>query len=162
MSLLNFEVKEDRCVVIVIVRRRYWWLQRGCSYIIIITTISPHHLWTTASVSADLSRLLYRVYKSSNKMACPLKEQYHFPFKLYSMLQYAADSEYSSAISWTEEGQAFAIHNKDTFLEHVVPMFFKQTKFISFVSLSFSFLSTYFVSCLRWFHSHTVLLPTIK
>mmetsp|Transcript_7447 Transcript_7447/g.12975 ORF Transcript_7447/g.12975 Transcript_7447/m.12975 type:complete len:330 (-) Transcript_7447:224-1213(-) len=65
-------------------------------------------------------------------MACPLKKQYHFPFKLYSMLQYAADSEYSSALGWIEEGRAFAIRNKDTFLKHIVPMFFKQTKFRSF------------------------------
>lgn len=65
-------------------------------------------------------------------MYCPLKEQHHFPFKLYDMLEYVADSEYSSAVSWIEEGMAFAIRNKDTFLKHIVPIFFKQTKFRSF------------------------------
>ena len=52
------------------------------------------------------------------------------------MLEYAADSQYSSAVSWTEDGRGFAIHNRDAFLEHIVPMFFKQTKFRSFVSKS--------------------------
>jgi hypothetical protein len=65
-----------------------------------------------------------------------LKEHNHFPFKLYDMLEYAADSEYSSAVSWVADGGAFAIHDKDTFLNHIVPLFFKQTKFRSFVSSS--------------------------
>ncbi len=57
----------------------------------------------------------------------------HFPLKLYEMLQYAADSELKLALSWTDDGQAFSIHQKDVFLEHIVPLFFKQTKFRSFV-----------------------------
>mmetsp|Transcript_27313 Transcript_27313/g.47348 ORF Transcript_27313/g.47348 Transcript_27313/m.47348 type:complete len:220 (+) Transcript_27313:158-817(+) len=89
-------------------------------------------------------------------MACPLKEQHNFPFKLYDMLEYVADSEYSSAMSWIEEGTAFAIRNKDTFLKHIVPMFFKQTKFRSFVSLSFSFLSIYILSLVSIGSIHTL------
>ena len=87
--------------------------------------------------------MIRRVSQSSNEMARPpkAKEQHHFPFKLYDMLDYAADSEYSSSVSWDEEGLAFSIHNKDTFLDHIVPRFFKQTKFRSFVSLSCLFLS---------------------
>jgi len=61
-----------------------------------------------------------------------VKEQHHFPFKLYDMLEYAANSEYSSAVSWIENGRAFAIHDKDTFLCQIVPRFFKQTKIRSF------------------------------
>ncbi|KAL7428292.1 hypothetical protein ACHAXH_002227 [Discostella pseudostelligera] len=56
----------------------------------------------------------------------------HFPFKLYDMLQYAANSEYSSAASWSVDGRAFIIHRRDVFLENLVPLFFKQTKFRSF------------------------------
>eukprot|EP00571_Detonula_confervacea_P015791 CAMPEP_0172299800 /NCGR_PEP_ID=MMETSP1058-20130122/2014_1 /TAXON_ID=83371 /ORGANISM="Detonula confervacea, Strain CCMP 353" /LENGTH=298 /DNA_ID=CAMNT_0013009363 /DNA_START=173 /DNA_END=1069 /DNA_ORIENTATION=+ len=65
-------------------------------------------------------------------MNCPLIDQRHFPLKLYDMLEYVADSQYSSAVSWSRDGQAFVVHNKDTFLEYIVPMFFKQTKFRSF------------------------------
>ena len=65
-----------------------------------------------------------------------MKEHHHlFPFKLYDMLEYAADSEHSSVVSWVKEGRRFAIHNKDEFLKHIVPRFFKQTKYRSFVSL---------------------------
>ncbi|KAL7525525.1 hypothetical protein ACHAXR_002539 [Thalassiosira sp. AJA248-18] len=66
-------------------------------------------------------------------MTRPLKEPlHHFPFKLHDMLEYAADTEYSSAVSWVEEGNAFSIHDKVTFMNLIVPMFFKQTKFRSF------------------------------
>ncbi len=57
-----------------------------------------------------------------------------FPHKLYEMLEYAANSEHASVVSWIDEGQAFVIHDKGAFLEHIVPRFFKQTKYRSFVS----------------------------
>ena len=60
----------------------------------------------------------------------------HFPYKLYDMLEYAADSEFFYAVSWSEDGISFAIHDKDEFMMFVVPKFFKQTKFRSFVSIS--------------------------
>lgn len=62
----------------------------------------------------------------------------HFPYKLYDMLEYAADSEFFYAVSWSEDGKSFAIHDKDELMMHVVPMFFKQTKFRSFVSIIFA------------------------
>ena len=58
----------------------------------------------------------------------------HFPFRLYAMLEYVSKSEHSAAISWTHDGLAFVINQLDVFLEHVVPIFFNQTKFQSFVS----------------------------
>ena len=60
------------------------------------------------------------------------KEPHHFPYKLYGMLQYAADSEYSSAVSWVDEGRAFAIHDQEALMEHISPLFFKQSKYRSF------------------------------
>ena len=63
----------------------------------------------------------------------------HFPFKLYDMLEYASDSvEHGSAVSWTEDGKGFIIRDKDLFLNDIVPLFFRQTKFRSFVSFRFS------------------------
>ena len=62
----------------------------------------------------------------------------HFPYKLYDMLEYAADSEFFYSVSWSEDGTSFAIHDKDEFMMHVVPLFFKQTKFRSFVSIIMS------------------------
>ena len=56
----------------------------------------------------------------------------HFPYKLHAMLQYAANSEYSSAVSWVDEGRAFAIRDKKVLMENVAPLFFKQSQFRSF------------------------------
>eukprot|EP00585_Thalassiosira_rotula_P013290 CAMPEP_0196129894 /NCGR_PEP_ID=MMETSP0910-20130528/453_1 /TAXON_ID=49265 /ORGANISM="Thalassiosira rotula, Strain GSO102" /LENGTH=219 /DNA_ID=CAMNT_0041389093 /DNA_START=92 /DNA_END=751 /DNA_ORIENTATION=+ len=59
-------------------------------------------------------------------------EQLLFPFKLYTMLEYASDSSYSSAVSWSSDGRSFAIYNTNIFMQHVVPRNFKLTKFRSF------------------------------
>ena len=59
----------------------------------------------------------------------------HFPFKLYDMLEYVSDSEHSTIVSWSKDGASFAIHDKISFMDDVVPDFFNQTKFRSFVSL---------------------------
>lgn len=92
-----------------------------------------NHSPKSTSSAASSSRISRRVSESSNDgTSRTLKEQHHFPFKLYNMLEYAADSQYSSAVSWSEDGRAFAIHSRETFLENIVPMFFKQTKFRSF------------------------------
>lgn len=68
----------------------------------------------------------------------PFSAKEHFPYKLYEMLEYAAVSEHSSTVSWSANGQAFAILQKDDFVEKLVPMFFKQTKLRSFVGPSVS------------------------
>jgi hypothetical protein len=67
-----------------------------------------------------------------------VKVEGHFPFRLYDMLEYATYYEHCSAVSWSDDGRAFTIHQEDKFVEHIVPMFFKQTKFRSFVSPSLS------------------------
>ena len=65
-----------------------------------------------------------------------MKEPPHtFPFKLYEMLEYACDSEFSSSLSWSADGSTFVIHDKDVMMDDLAPMFFKQTKFRSFVSV---------------------------
>jgi hypothetical protein len=56
-----------------------------------------------------------------------------FPFRLYAMLEYASDNGHSWALSWTDNGRSFTIHHEDWFFEHIVPIFFNQTKFRSFV-----------------------------
>ena len=63
------------------------------------------------------------------------QQQQTFPFKLYEMLEYACDSEFISSLSWSADGSAFIIHDKDVMMNDLAPMFFKQTKFRSFVSV---------------------------
>jgi len=63
------------------------------------------------------------------------KVREHFPFRLYDMLEYAAaDDGLRSIVTWSADGRSFSIHQKDIFMEHIVPKFFKITKFRSFVS----------------------------
>jgi len=77
--------------------------------------------------------MLHNFFCSSPRPTPPIMmNRDHFPFKLYAMLQYAANSEHSSAASWSVDGRAFIIHRRDVFLENLVPLFFKQTKFRSF------------------------------
>ena len=92
---------------------------------------------TTVSIAAASGEILPSRTSGDDVDISPrpvMKEHHHFPFKLYDMLEHAADSEHSSVVSWVKEG-GFAIHNKDDFLKHIVPHFFKQTKYRSFVSL---------------------------
>jgi hypothetical protein len=62
------------------------------------------------------------------------EQQQHqtFPYKLYEMLEYACDSEFSSSLSWSADGSCFIIHDKEVMMDDLAPMFFKQTKFRSF------------------------------
>lgn len=74
------------------------------------------------------------------------------------MLEYASDSEYSSIVSWLEDGRGFAIQNKDELLTHIVPKFFKQTKFRSFTRQlnlwGFKRLSVDGPNRGTWYHKH--------
>eukprot|EP00984_Skeletonema_dohrnii_P034469 scaffold33569_cov84-Skeletonema_dohrnii-CCMP3373.AAC.3 len=60
------------------------------------------------------------------------EQQITFPHKLYEMLEYACDSEFNSACSWSADGSSFAISNRNVMMEELVPMFFRQIKFRSF------------------------------
>ena len=62
------------------------------------------------------------------------KEQITFPYKLYEMLEYACDSDCNSACTWSADGSAFVIINRNVMMKELVPKFFRQTKFRSFVS----------------------------
>ena len=62
----------------------------------------------------------------------------HFPLRLYCMLEHATSNGHSWAVSWTDDGRTFTIHQKEWFVEKIVPIFFRQTKFRSFVSPTLS------------------------
>ena len=58
-----------------------------------------------------------------------------FPYKLYEMIEYACNSEFSSSISWSPDGRYFIIHDKEVMMDNLAPKFFKQTQYRSFVSV---------------------------
>ena len=55
-----------------------------------------------------------------------------FPSKLYEMLEEVETLGLSAAVSWHRHGRAFIIKDKELFMAHVVPHFFKATKIRSF------------------------------
>ena len=70
------------------------------------------------------------------KEGCEVLQPTTFPYKLREMLEHASScdsAELQSACFWSPDGAAFVICDK--VMEELVPMFFKQTKFRSFVSL---------------------------
>jgi len=85
---------------------------------------------TTASAAVAVAPL-----HQNQKQKQQQQQQQTFPFKLYEMIEYAHDSEFSTSISWLPDGSAFFIHGKDVMMNDLAPMFFNQTKFRSFVSV---------------------------
>ncbi|KAK1741541.1 hypothetical protein QTG54_008019 [Skeletonema marinoi] len=60
----------------------------------------------------------------------PVKQT--FPFKLYHTIEWASDSEFSSALSWSPSGNAFVVHDREVVVEHIIPNFFDHKKWRSF------------------------------
>jgi HSF-type DNA-binding len=54
-----------------------------------------------------------------------------FPGKLYDLLEYVAENDLESVISWARNGTAIMIHDPDKLVE-ILPKFFGQTKYRSF------------------------------
>lgn len=57
-----------------------------------------------------------------------------FPFKLYQTIEWASESEFSSALSWSQSGHALVVHDREKMVEHIIPKFFDHKKWRSFVS----------------------------
>ena len=55
-----------------------------------------------------------------------------FPVKLHELLAWADTAEMSHIVSWLPHGRMFRVLDKDAFMEKVLPLFFKATKFRSF------------------------------
>merc|ERR1712157_692738 len=55
-----------------------------------------------------------------------------FPYKLYDLLEYSTDSEYSSTISWTPDGKGVIISSRERLMDdNLLPRFFAMTKYRS-------------------------------
>jgi hypothetical protein len=56
-----------------------------------------------------------------------------FPWTLHSLLEDAEKEGFNSTVSWRPSGLAFKVHHRDEFMDKVLPRYFRQTKFKSFV-----------------------------
>jgi len=55
-----------------------------------------------------------------------------FPIKLHDMLDQIERDGYGDVISWQPHGRCFVVHKPREFVDHVMPTYFKQSKFPSF------------------------------
>lgn len=55
-----------------------------------------------------------------------------FVWKLYEMLEDVATSGNDHIVSWVGKGKGFKVHDMSKFVNKIIPMYFKQSKFKSF------------------------------
>jgi hypothetical protein len=55
-----------------------------------------------------------------------------FVWKLYEMLEGVDRSGEEHIVSWVESGRAFKVHKLEEFVQNIVPIYFKQSKYKSF------------------------------
>jgi len=55
-----------------------------------------------------------------------------FPIKLHEMLDKIERDGYGDVVSWQPHGRCFVVHKPKEFVNHVMPTYFKQSKFPSF------------------------------
>lgn len=55
-----------------------------------------------------------------------------FPTKLHDLLRQLEDDGLSSVIGWMPHGRAFAVHDKQRFINDIMPKYFKQSRYTSF------------------------------
>eukprot|EP00980_Cylindrotheca_fusiformis_P031259 scaffold26088_cov132-Cylindrotheca_fusiformis.AAC.6 len=59
----------------------------------------------------------------------------HFPLRLHEMLTWAESQGYDAVVSWLPGNppNSFKVHRKDDFVHQILPRFFKQTQYKSFI-----------------------------
>jgi hypothetical protein len=55
-----------------------------------------------------------------------------FPYKLHKMLDAAATNAFDDVVRWELDGRAFKVYKNQEFVDRVLPIFFKQTRYKSF------------------------------
>jgi hypothetical protein len=55
-----------------------------------------------------------------------------FPWELHEMLEAAENEVFTNAVSWLPDYQSFKVHQTETFVNDIMPKYFRQTKYKSF------------------------------
>jgi HSF-type DNA-binding len=53
----------------------------------------------------------------------------HFPTILHILLGRAESSNYDDVVSWRPHGRCFVVYDRSLFVQHIMPMYFRQTQF---------------------------------
>lgn len=67
---------------------------------------------------------------SKNK---PNKKEKKFPWILHKIIEDAEREGNQSIVAWMPSGRSFVVYKRDEFMERILPRYFRQTKYKSFV-----------------------------
>ena len=76
--------------------------------------------------------LFDHTFISNRAGALSLTNRIPFPTKLFQMLEDAEQSGHSSIVSWSADGLSFRVHDSRLFVSHVMPQYFRQSRYKSF------------------------------
>lgn len=99
------------------------------------TVSAPHNATQAGALSAQVqvpaaAPAVAAVQRQSSDRLNP--NAFQFPWKLHDMLDTAAADGSDYIVSWQEDGRSFRVHKPQTFVDNVMPLYFKQTKYKSF------------------------------
>ena len=63
----------------------------------------------------------------------PNKKEKKFPWILHKIIDEAEHEGNEHIVAWMPNGRSFIVHKRDTFTEQILPKYFRQTKYKSFV-----------------------------
>lgn len=61
------------------------------------------------------------------------KKENKFPWMLHKIIDDAEREGNQHIVAWMPSGRSFIVHKRDTFVDHILPRYFRQTKYKSFV-----------------------------
>jgi hypothetical protein len=61
------------------------------------------------------------------------KPERRFPWILHRLLERTEQEHQQDIVAWMPSGNAFIVRKRDDFMKDILPMYFRQTKFKSFV-----------------------------
>lgn len=79
----------------------------------------------------DSTRTTFDEYMRAHpnqKPAREVKTYPSFPKCLHAVLDYVRATDSESIVSWQPHGRAFIVHEPEAFAEHILPLYFRQTK----------------------------------
>jgi HSF-type DNA-binding len=82
------------------------------------------------NMSTKPTKTNQRKQQSSNVVN---RSPFAFPTVLHVLLEHAEEESYDVIISWQYHGRAFQVHDPDMFVSKIMPHFFQQTRFSSFL-----------------------------
>lgn len=100
-------------------------------------SLQQHHAVAPDGQDKGNNRVVERTESSPTmQSALPVSDfTNQFPWRLHRMLKEVKKENLDSIISWLPGGEqnTFKVHKKDEFVEHIMPRYFNQTKYKSFL-----------------------------